>query len=84
VEPAVSSVQQPDDPILDLIGSITAPAPEAGNIAVIDDDGATTRQNRVNDRGEDLPSDNSFDLQYFESAFDSGEPIAVQGDAAGD
>jgi hypothetical protein len=69
---------------LDLIGSITAPAPEAGSIAVIDDDGATARENRVNDRGKDLPSDNSFDLQYFESALDSGEPIAVQGDADGE
>jgi hypothetical protein len=73
-----------DDPIFDLIGSITAPAPEAGDVAVIDDDGGALRQDRVNARGEDLPNDNSFDLQYFESALEPSEPIAVQGDAEGE
>ena len=77
----VASDTMTSDPILDLIGSITAPTPEAGDVAVIEDDEDEAGQRRSNSRTVDLPTDNSFDLQYLETTLQKTEPIAVQGDA---
>jgi hypothetical protein len=77
----VASDTTTSDPILDLIGSITAPTPEAGDVAVIEDDDDEAGQRRSNSRTVDLPTDNSFDLQYLETTLQKTEPIAVQGDA---
>jgi Flp pilus assembly protein TadD len=77
----VASDSATSDPILDLIGSITAPTPEAGDVAVIEDDDGQAWQRRSNSRTGDLPTDNTFDLQYLESTLEKSQPIAVQGDA---
>ena len=47
------------EPVLELVGSITAPASVGGDVAVIDDQGR-----------DELPTDNSLDLQYLESALE--------------
>ena len=83
--PVVESVgvAETDEPLGDAIpemmGSITAPAPEAGDIAVIEDD-EEPRQRRSNDRGDDLPSNITLDLDYIETTLQPSEPIAVQGE----
>ena len=83
--PAVESVGVAEtgeplgDAIPEMMGSITAPAPEAGDIAVIEDD-EDPRQRRSNDRGDDLPSNITLDLDYIETTLQPSEPIAVQGE----
>ncbi|MEM7123158.1 MAG: tetratricopeptide repeat protein [Pseudomonadota bacterium] len=74
VEPAetAETIATDDDgddlSILEMIGSITAPAPGAGS------GGEAASDARANARDDDLPTDNAFDFQYFDLSDDSEEP----------
>ena len=61
-----SSGEDNDVSILEMIGSITAPTPEAG---AGENDGV-----RSNSRDDDLPTDNAFDFEYFQSSEETDPP----------
>ncbi len=64
-----ASTSDDDLSILEMIGSITAPTPGEGG------SGSAADGARSNSRDGDLPTDNVFDLQYFESS-DEAEPTS--------
>ncbi len=66
---AIATDDDDDDDlsILEMIGSITAPSPEAGS------EGEAANEARTNSRNDDLPTDNAFDFQYFNLSGDAEE-----------